>query len=70
VEVSGHVNTVAALHGGERCGTIGQEAHWAHRAVVVGRSQSGFSCIGEKLSACTGNLTPISWPSRSVVVKV
>lgn len=36
MEVSGHLNTVAALLWGERCGTIGQEAHWAHRAVVVG----------------------------------
>lgn len=27
---------MAALLEGERCGTIGQEAHWAHRAVVVG----------------------------------
>jgi hypothetical protein len=36
VEASGHLNTVAALLGEERCGTIGQEAHWAHRAVVVG----------------------------------
>jgi len=38
VELSGHLNTVAALLGGESCGTIGQEAHWAHRAVVVGPS--------------------------------
>lgn len=36
MEVSGHLNTVAALLGGQRCGTIGRETHWAHRAVVVG----------------------------------
>jgi len=36
VELSGHLNTVAALLVGESCGTIGQEAHWVHRAVVVG----------------------------------
>lgn len=38
MEVSGHLHTVAALLGGERCGTIGQEAHWAHRAVVGPRA--------------------------------
>lgn len=27
---------MAALLGGKSCGTIGQEAQWAHRAVVVG----------------------------------
>lgn len=36
MELSGHLNTMATLLGRESCGTIGQEAHWAHRAVVMG----------------------------------